>query len=136
VKERAEALLPSAFLRFVVSGGIAAGANILARIALSQVMAYEWAVALAYLVGMATAYGLMRVFVFERSGGSATGEVGRFVLVNLVALVQVWIVSVGLARWLFPAIGFAWHADTVAHVIGVLSPVIASYVGHKHFTFR
>jgi putative flippase GtrA len=135
VRDRARALLPSAFLRFVVSGGIAAGANIAARIGLSQIMAYEWAVVLAYLVGMATAYALMRAFVFERSGRSAAGEAGRFVLVNLVALAQVWIVSVGLARWLFPAVGFAWHADTVAHVIGVLSPIGTSYLGHKLFTF-
>jgi putative flippase GtrA len=135
VRERARALLPSAFLRFAVSGGIAAGANIAARIGFSEVMAYEWAVVLAYLVGMATAYGLMRVFVFERSGRSTAHEFGRFAVVNAVALVQVWLVSVGLARWLFPAVGFSWHADTVAHVIGVLSPIGTSYLGHKLFTF-
>ena len=60
----------------------------------------------------------------------------RFALVNAVAFAQVWIISVGLARLVFPAIGFAWDAETVAHVIGVVSPVATSYLMHKHFSFR
>ena len=51
------------------------------------------------------------------------------------AVAQVWIVSVGLTRFIFPAIGLAWHAETVAHVIGVAVPVFTSYLGHKHFSF-
>jgi putative flippase GtrA len=59
----------------------------------------------------------------------------RFALVNIAAIAQVWIVSVGLARFVFPAAGFTWHAETVAHVIGVAVPVFTSYVGHKRFSF-
>jgi putative flippase GtrA len=84
---------------------------------------------------MTTAYLLMKLFVFEASGKSVPHEYVRFGIVNLVALAQVWLVSEGLARWLFPAIGFFWHGETIAHVIGVLSPVAASYTGHKSFTF-
>ena len=36
---------------------------------------------------------------------------------------------------IFPAVGFTWHGETVAHVIGVLVPVVTSYLGHKHFSF-
>lgn len=128
-------LASSPFLRFLASGGIAAGINILARILFSQVMAYEIAVVLAYLAGMFTAYVLMRLFVFEASGRGTGSELWRFAIVNAVALVQVWLVSVGLARWLFPAVGYTFHADTVAHVIGVLSPVLTSYLGHKRYSF-
>ncbi|PTM53363.1 GtrA family protein [Phreatobacter oligotrophus] len=128
-------LARSPFLRFLASGGIAAGVNILARILFSQVMAYEIAVVVAYLAGMLTAYVLMRLFVFEASGRGAGSELWRFAIVNAVALVQVWLVSVGLARWLFPAVGYTFHADTVAHVIGVLSPVLTSYWLHSGFTF-
>jgi len=42
----------------------------------------------------------------------------RFALINLAAVSQLWVVRVGLARFVFPAIGFTWRADTVAHVIG------------------
>ena len=124
------------FFRFVLAGGAAAAVNIVARLLLSAVVRFDVAVVLAYLVGMATAFILNRQFVFDRSDRRVHSEMMRFVLVNLAALVQVWIVSVGLAEWLFPKVGLTWHAELIAHVIGVLSPVAASYLGHKHFTFR
>src|SRR3546814_14697439 len=91
---------------------------------LSHVMAYEAAVALAYLAGMATAYLLSRAFVFARSGRTVADEALRFALVNLVALAQVWVVSVGLARLAFPAMDFAWHAEDIAHLIGLPIPAV------------
>lgn len=124
------------FFRFLLTGGFAALANIGSRIALSAVMSYEWAVALAYLVGMVTAYLLARAVVFERSGDRAGREFLRFAIVNVFSMAIVWLMSVGLARHIFPALGFIWHADTVAHVIGVLSPVVPSYLGHKYYSFR
>ena len=123
------------FGRFLVTGGIAAGANVLSRWLLNFVMPFEWAVVVAYLVGMTTAYVLSKLFVFSRSGRSVGDEFFRFALVNVVALVQVWLVSVGLARYLFPAIGFTWHAEDVAHLIGVVIPAVTSYLGHRHFSF-
>ena len=123
------------FVLFVLAGGTAALVNILSRIALNWVMPYEVAIIVAYLCGMTTAYLLNRYFVFAASGRGVASEYTRFALVNLAAVAQVWIVSVGLARLVFPAIGFAWHAETVAHVIGVAIPVFTSYLGHKHFSF-
>ncbi|MBD9455605.1 GtrA family protein [Rhizobium sp. RHZ02] len=125
----------SPFLRFVVSGGIAALVNILARLGLSQITSYSVAIVIAYLTGMTVAYLLMKTFVFENSGKSIANEYLRFGLVNLVALVQVWLVSMVLKRWLFPATDFNWHSETIAHIIGVASPVITSYAAHKSFTF-
>ncbi|MEO3470217.1 GtrA family protein [Roseomonas sp. CAU 1739] len=130
-----KALLSNEFVRFVLTGGTAAAVNIGARILLSLAMPYEAAIAFAYLVGMVTAYFLAHRFVFAASGGTMASEFSRFALVNLLALVQVWLVSVGLARLIFPAIGFTYHAETAAHVIGVLSPIGSSYIGHRRFSF-
>jgi putative flippase GtrA len=85
---------------------------------------------------MITAFILARVFVFKPGKGGAHGQFLRFAMVNGLAFAQVWVVSVGLARVIFPAIGFSWCAETVAHIIGVLSPVVTSYVLHKRFSFR
>lgn len=123
------------FGRFLVTGGIAAGANVVSRWLFDFVMPFEVAVVVAYLVGMTTAYVLAKLFVFEASGRSARDEFLRFAIVNVVALVQVWLVSVGLARYLFPAVGFTWYADDIAHMIGVVIPAITSYLGHRHFSF-
>jgi putative flippase GtrA len=123
------------FALFLVAGGIAALVNLVTRIIFNLVVRFEVAVILAYICGMTTAYVLARYFVFERSGRSVNDEYARFTLVNLAAVIQVWIVSVGLADIVFPRLGFTWHSYTVAHVIGVAVPVFTSYMGHKHFSF-
>lgn len=132
VKSRADR---TRFLLFLVMSGIAAIVNVLSRIVLNLAMPYEAAIVVAYLCGMTTAYVLNKLFVFTASGRSFHHEYARFALVNLVAVAQVWLVSVGLARLVFPRIAFEWHAETVAHVIGVMAPVFTSYLGHKHFSF-
>jgi len=124
------------FLRFLVTGGIAAGVNVLCRVGFGHVVSFEVAVLLAYLCGMTMAFVLARRFVFPQAGDDVHGQYARFALVNLIAAAQVWIVSVGLARRLFPALAFTWHADTIAHAIGVASPIVTSYLGHRHFSFR
>jgi putative flippase GtrA len=123
------------FVSFVVVGGIAAAVNVLSRIALNLVMSYEIAIIFAYICGMTTAYILNKGFVFSQSGRAVHDEYFRFTIVNVVAAAQVWIVSVGLARFIFPWLHFDWHADTIAHAIGVVIPVFTSYLGHKHFSF-
>ncbi|MEP9378944.1 GtrA family protein [Aquabacter sp. CN5-332] len=124
------------FVLFVAIGGFAAGVNLVTRILLNFFMDFELAVVVAYPVGMTVAFLLNRRYVFDAEGGHAGGQYARFFLVNLVALAQIWVVSVGLALWLFPAIGFTWNADTVAHGIGLASPIVTSYLAHKHFSFR
>ena len=123
------------FRNFLLVGGVAAAANWGSRFAFERVMDLTLAVVAAYLVGMTTAYLLNRLFVFEASGRKVADEATRFAIVNLFALVVVWVITVGLARWFFPLIGFTWHAEAVAHGFGVLSPAVTSYLGHRHFTF-
>ena len=123
------------FARFLAMGGIAVGVNVGTRWLLSFTMAYEIAVALSYLAGMATAFALMRLFVFALSDRPVWSQFTRFAMVNAVSFTQVWLVSVGLVRVVFPHAGFAWHAETVGHVIGVLSPVGKSYLLHRGFSF-
>jgi putative flippase GtrA len=124
------------FTRFLLAGGIAAIVNLTSRFILNRWMSFEAAVAVAYLFGLVTAYTLTKLFVFDKSGHAITTEFRRFVIVNLISLTVVWCVSVGLAVYLFPWLGFRWHSDTVAHVIGVASPAVISYYAHRHYTFR
>jgi len=125
----------SQFLRFLLTGGFAALVNIGARYLLDIVMPFEVAVIIAYLIAMVVAYVLARQFVFEKSDSGMASESMRFAIVNLAAIVIVWVTSVGLARVIFPAIGFTWYADDIAHAIGVAVPAVTSYLGHKYFTF-
>lgn len=124
------------FLRFLLTGGVAAGVNVGSGIVFNLLLPYEFAIMFAYLAGMTTAFVLARLFVFERAGSTVQSQYLRFAIVNVVAFAQVWLVSVGFARFFFPWLGWTWHTETLAHMIGVASPVVTSYFGHKLFSFR
>ena len=123
------------FARFLLAGGTAAIVNIVSRIFINWFIPYEVAIVAAYLCGMITAYVLNKLFVFRSSDRRIAAECGRFAAVNLLSVAQMWCVSVGLARFVFPTVGFVWHPETVAHIIGVASPVYIAYLGHRYFTF-
>jgi putative flippase GtrA len=126
----------SRFARFLFVGVAAAAVNIVSRVLISYFVRFEYAVALAFPVALTFAFVMSRTFVFERSRRAVWDEYLRFLLVNLAALVHVRLVSVGMAWWLLPAIGWTFHAELVAHTVAVGSPVLTSYYAHKLFTFR
>jgi len=128
-------MLRSQFARFVLVGGLAALANVLSRYALNFVMPYVPSIALAYLVGMATAFTLNRRFVFEGATRPLHGQVLWFTAVNIAALLQTLAVSLLLSRFLLPKLGWTFHPETIAHMVGVVVPVFTSYLGHRHLTF-
>lgn len=78
----------------------------------------------------------MRFFVFNGAGKPVIPQIRKYVLVNLFALLQTFLISLVLARWVLPSIGIHSHAEALGHLIGVLLPVLTSYFGHKYFTFR
>ncbi|WER45178.1 GtrA family protein [Cupriavidus sp. WKF15] len=124
------------FLLFLLTGGFAAAVNWTSRIAYNLWMPYTYAIVLAYLTGMVTAFVLAKMFVFTTSTQSTGRSALIFTLVNIAAVIQTWAVSVLLAYHLLPALGMMWHSKEIAHMVGVAVPVFTSYIGHKRFTFR
>ena len=124
------------FVAFLVTGGIAALVNFGSRILLNHWMPFPAAVAVAYLLGMVTAFVLARAFVFAGSTQSVQRSATFFVLVNLVAIAQTWIISMLLAYYVLPALGVQHYVNEIAHAVGVMVPVFTSYLGHKRFSFR
>ncbi|MER3055825.1 MULTISPECIES: GtrA family protein [Xanthomonas] len=132
-----KATVPSRqFIMFLFAGGLAAAVNFGSRIALSHWMDYVPSIIIAYLLGMMSAFMLNKLFVFSEARNRLHHQVMWFILINLVAVVQTIVISLLLARWLLPAIGVDFHNETIAHSIGVVVPVITSYLGHKRFSFR
>ena len=123
------------FLGFVLTGGIAAAVNFGSRILYNQWMDFSPAVVLAYLTGMVTAFILAKVFVFTRSRQSLQRSASFFVLVNLIAVAQTWLISMGLAFYLLPKLGVSQYVLEIAHAVGVAVPVFTSYLGHKRWSF-
>jgi len=124
------------FARFVIVGIGAAAVNIVSRVVFSNFVRFETAVVLAFPVALTFGFLLSRQFVFEKSERQTGRQYVRFTVVNLVTLLQVWLITIGLNDWVFPFIGWTYHAELLAHTIGVGSPVLSSYYAHKYYTFK
>lgn len=124
------------FILFLLSGGLAAGLNWGSRFIFSRWLPFELAVTAAFFVGLLSGFLLMRWFVFDGRGKSVIKQAGKYIVVNLFALVQTLLISSLLARWLLPEFGIVQHSEAIAHLAGVLVPVITSYIGHKRWSFR
>ena len=124
------------FLRFLLCGGIAALVNVGSRCLFNLIVGYRTFIVLAFFMGLLTAFVLFKYVVFKASNTGALSREGLwFFLVNMLALTQTLLISIGLAEYLFPWLGMTWHAATIAHMAGVGAPVVTSYWGHKYITF-
>jgi len=123
------------FLGFLLTGGLAAAVNFGSRILYNRWLDFSSAVVLAYLTGMVTAFILARSFVFTQGSQSVQRSAMFFVLVNGVAVLQTWAISMAL-YYLLPIAGVTQWAPEIAHAVGVAVPVFTSYLGHKKFSFR
>ncbi len=121
---------------YLASGGIAAAANYGSRFVFSLWLPFEAAVVAAYLVGMVTAFLLMRRFAFTDSQTSTRQQVLGFCIVNGAAVLQTVLVSSLLARVVLPGLGMPGNHEAISHAVGVAVPVITSYFGHRYLTFR
>ncbi len=124
------------FVLFLVTGGTAAAVNFASRIVYNRWMGFSAAVVLAYVTGMITAFVLARLFVFRDSKQAVHRSVVFFVLVNVVAILQTWAISIALAYYLLPALGVRSYVAEIAHAAGVVVPVFTSYLGHRRWSFR
>ncbi|HMS84250.1 MAG TPA: GtrA family protein [Nitrospira sp.] len=124
------------FLLFLVTGGAAAGVNFGSRIVYNLWLSYSLSIIIAYLTGMVTAFMLARSFVFTATSQDVHRSALFFALVNMVAVVQTWAISMGLANYILPFFNVTRFVPEIAHAAGVVAPVVTSYLGHKHWSFR
>lgn len=124
------------FLRFLIAGGVAAIVNYATRFVLNEYYDYTISIVIAYLLGMITAFLIMRRNVFPQSESSLGKQAGKFILVNAFALLQTLSVSLVMTYWMLPFLGITTNVKAIGHLFGIIVPVITSYYGHKHFTYR
>ena len=120
-------------LLFLASGGFAAFVNFSSRILFSTFFDLYISITFAYILGMITAYCLFKNFVFVSHKGNKEGSPPIFLIVNVIALIQIYIVTILLKD------SFYKYFDNehlyVAHGLAILSSVFTSYWLHKNFTF-
>ena len=134
-------LLNNRFVLFLLAGGFAAICNFGSRFIYSLFMDFGSAVVLAFASGLTVGYFLNKRFVFTHSKNSVPKEMMWFLVINLLALVQTWGLSIYLAEFLsenlvaYVPSPRQW-AEAIAHGAGILLPVFTSYIGHRYLTFR
>ncbi len=128
--------LSKQFILFLVTGGSAALVNFGSRIVYNQWVSYSTAIVLAYLTGMVTAFFLAKWLVFKQSQQSLSRSAVMFAAVNVLAVLQTWLISMGLAVYVLPSMDVTNFVPEIAHAVGVVVPVFTSYLGHKHLSFR
>ena len=127
--------LSKQFFLFLLTGGTAAAVNFGSRIFYNRWMDFSIAIIVAYLTGMITAFILVKLFVFKESRQQIRRSAWIFSMVNLLAVVQTWCISLILVYFL-PLMGITKFVHEISHGIGVIVPVFTSYIGHKRWSFR
>lgn len=116
-------------------GGLAALLHWLARILLSLVMPYGWAVFIAYGVGMAIAFALNSLYVFPASDKPVQKQARDFLAINLAFLPVVWFAAMQLNTMLI-SLGVERYSEEMAHAVAISFPVMATFLLYKFFAFR
>ena len=123
------------FPLFILAGSIAALLNVISRIILTIFLNFELSIFISYLIGMFSSFVLQRKYVFKNTKKSYKKSFAAFSLVNLFALIQVWLVSLLIKLWLMNFISSVSLVEFIAHCFGVGIPAFTSYFGHKYITF-
>jgi putative flippase GtrA len=130
------AFLSRQFLLFLLTGGTAAVVNFVTRLIYNQWMSFSSAVVLSYITGMVTAFVLARLFVFKASTQTLSRSAAFFILVNGLAILQTWAISMVMAYYVLPALDVQRYTLELAHAVGIVVPVFTSFIGHKYWSFR
>jgi putative flippase GtrA len=123
-------------LRYLLFGGMAAAINWGSRFAWSLVLPFRFAVLAAYATGMVFAFVTFRRFVFDASGTGVGNQARNFIIVNLLGVAQTWILAVVMVDKVLPAVGWTFQPEASGHAVAIAAPVVTSWFGHRHFTFR
>ena len=122
--------------RFIMAGGFGALVNWGSRFPLGEIMPFGASVIAAYVIAMFVGFFIYRAFVFEARDGSARSQLWRYVAVNLVGATEVYLISIALAHWFAPAIGWTLFVEPISHAIAIGIGAFTSYLGHRLLTFR
>lgn len=129
-------LFKNQFPQFLLAGGFAALVNFFSRIFYNQWMPFSVAIVVAYITGMAFAYLIMRMMIFTTAKNSVYKSIFFFVLINLLAIVQTWLVSMIIFIIVLPHFMVSTFTKEISHACGVIFPVFTSYFGHKYLSFK
>ncbi len=124
------------FLRYLLTGGIAAIVNFLLRIFFNLWFDFLTSVYLAFVAGIIIAFFLKKQFVFTEGRQPIIHSIGFFIIVNIIGFLQTLAVTIVCFYYVLPSFGIVKMAHEISHALGLIAPIITSYIGHKKLSFR
>ena len=124
------------FVYFTTSGLIAALVNLFTRVIFSNFFPFSVSIVLAYICGMITAYILFKI-IFNHKKRYLKSAL-RFSIVNGLAILITLTTSIAVLNILNDLnVEFILASnEVIAHSLGVIAPLIPSFIFHKYFTYN
>jgi len=123
------------FALFLFVGGTAAFINWSSRLAISSFFSFPAAVSIAYMIGMATAFMLNRLFIFKRSERPILKQARDFIIINFSFMPVVLCSSIFIEK-ILRHMGMVLYTEAVAHGLSVSLPAILSFLLYKFVAFK
>ena len=119
---------------FIICGAMAASINFFSLIIFSYFFNLSLSIFFSFILGMLSAYFLFKKIVFINKKKSKKRNLPFFIVVNLIALIQIYFLTT-LLNYLFYC--YAGYSNvTIAHGVAILSSVFLSFYLHKNYTFK
>jgi putative flippase GtrA len=123
------------FLLFLGVGGLAAFLHWLSRILLSQWLSFNWAVTVAYGIGILVAFLLNSFLVFPKSTKPKKQQAREFFITNICFFPVVWISAIEIYS-ILQYYGVIRNTEEIAHAIAVGIPMFATFLIYKFIAFK
>lgn len=123
------------FLLFFCVGGLAAFLHWLSRILLSQWLSFNWAVTVAYSIGILVAFLLNSFLVFPKSTKPKKQQACDFLITNTFFFPVVWVAAIEINS-ILQYYGVIHYAESISHAIAVGIPMFATFLIYKLIAFK
>jgi putative flippase GtrA len=123
------------FLLFLCVGGLAAFLNWLSRILLSQWLFFDWAVTVAYGIGILVAFLLNSFLVFPKSTKPKKQQARDFFITNICFFPVVWISAIEVNS-ILQYYEVIRYTEAIAHAIALGIPMLATFLIYKFIAFK
>jgi len=128
--------LNAQFLRFLLVGGTATGANFFSRFLFRLFTTYEISLLCAYTVGAITSFFLNKYFTFRSREENAVFQAIKFTIVSVIYVflgtfvAHIYFVILSVTSLSVPI------CESLAHMLSIGTCVIYSYLAMKYVAFK
>jgi len=127
------------FLRFLISGSIAAAVNFFSRFFFRLYFSYALSIAFSFSLGTVISFFLNKFFTFRSFGEKSAIQLAKFILIAVTSVILAsFLASVQVALYKFTRINFIKekNLESVVHLTTIGLVTVYNFLAMKYFSFR